>query len=59
MTLWVQICHAEKTAATDIKLVCLDVDGTLLNSQAELTPAVEEAIQAARQAGVQVKAHAV
>ena len=49
-----QICRAESTAATDIKLVCLDVDGTLLNSREELTPAVEEAIKAAREAGVQV-----
>ena len=50
-----QVCHARSDkASTDIQLVCLDVDGTLLNSQSQLTPAVEEAIKACREAGVQV-----
>ena len=35
--------------------VCLDVDGTMLNSQSELSPAVEQAIKACRDAGVQVQ----
>ena len=37
-----------------IKLVAIDIDGTLLNSQKEITPAVFEAIQDAKKAGVKV-----
>lgn len=37
-----------------IKLVVIDIDGTLLNSQHQLTPRVERAVHAAVDAGVQV-----
>lgn len=37
-----------------IKLVAIDIDGTLVNSQKEITAAVKEAIQASRQRGVKV-----
>ena len=35
-----------------IKLVAIDIDGTLLNSKKEITPSVFEAIQDAKAAGV-------
>lgn len=37
-----------------IKLVAIDIDGTLLNPQKEITPEVFEAIQEAKQAGVKI-----
>ncbi|MGT2910607.1 sugar-phosphatase [Streptococcus cameli] len=37
-----------------IKLVAIDLDGTLLNSKKEITPAVFEAIQDAKKAGVKI-----
>ena len=37
-----------------IKLICLDIDGTLLNTQRELTPRVIEAIRLARAKGITV-----
>ena len=37
-----------------VKLVAVDVDGTLLNSNNEITPAVMSAIQSAAEAGIQV-----
>lgn len=37
-----------------IKLVAVDIDGTLLNNQRQITPEVFEAIQDAKQAGVKV-----
>lgn len=37
-----------------IKLVAIDIDGTLLNSQHQITPAVYQAIQDAKQAGVKI-----
>lgn len=36
------------------RLLALDIDGTLINSREELTPATREAIRRARQAGIQV-----
>ncbi|MBZ0298231.1 MAG: HAD hydrolase family protein, partial [Anaerolineae bacterium] len=36
------------------KLIALDVDGTLLNSQHALTPGTADAIAAARRQGVKV-----
>ena len=36
-----------------IKLVAIDIDGTLLNSQHEITPEVFSAIQDAKKAGDQ------
>ena len=36
------------------KLVALDMDGTLLNSQKAISPRTKQAIQAARDSGVQV-----
>lgn len=37
-----------------IKLIAIDMDGTLLNPQHEITPAVKEAIKAARDKGVAI-----
>lgn len=37
-----------------IKLVAVDIDGTLVNSQREITPQVYEAVQEAKAAGVKV-----
>ncbi|GAB4813524.1 hypothetical protein N2152v2_000570 [Parachlorella kessleri] len=37
-----------------ISLICTDVDGTLMNSQNQLTPGVEQALNAAHEAGVPV-----
>ncbi|WP_035602804.1 sugar-phosphatase [Edwardsiella tarda] len=37
-----------------IKLIAIDLDGTLLNDAREITPAVQEAIAAARRQGVRV-----
>src|SRR5689334_19298289 len=36
------------------KLLALDIDGTLVNSRDELTPATKEALLRAREAGVQL-----
>lgn len=38
-----------------IELICSDVDGTLMNSRNQLSPAVEEAVNAAAAAGVPVR----
>lgn len=38
----------------NIKLVAVDIDGTLLNSNKEITPEVFQAVQEAKQAGVKV-----
>ena len=45
------MCSAKRPP---IKLIATDVDGTLLNSQQELTPAVEQAIKKAADLGVPV-----
>ena len=45
------VCSAERPP---IKLIATDVDGTLLNSKQELTPAVEQAIKKAADLGVPV-----
>ena len=37
-----------------IKLVAIDIDGTLLNSKKEITPEVFSAIQDAKAAGVKI-----
>lgn len=37
-----------------IKLIAIDIDGTLVNSKRELTPRVKQAIQTASQAGIRV-----
>ena len=37
-----------------IKLVAIDIDGTLLNSQHKITPQVAQAIFDAKQAGVKI-----
>lgn len=37
-----------------IKLIAIDLDGTLLNEAREITPAVKAAIAAARRQGVRV-----
>ena len=39
-----------------IKLIAIDIDGTLLNSQHEITPEVFSAIQDAKKAGVKQQA---
>ncbi|MBF0787646.1 MULTISPECIES: sugar-phosphatase [unclassified Streptococcus] len=38
----------------NIKLIAIDIDGTLLNSKHEITPEVYQAIQDAKQAGVKI-----
>lgn len=38
----------------NIKLIAIDIDGTLLNSKHEITPEVYQAIQEAKQAGVKI-----
>ena len=45
------MCSAKRPP---IKLIATDVDGTLLNSKQELTPAVEQAIKKAADLGVPV-----
>ena len=35
-----------------IRLLCLDIDGTLLNSKNEVTPATRAALQRAQKAGI-------
>ena len=37
-----------------VKLLALDLDGTLLNSQKELTPRTRDALYAAAEAGVEI-----
>ena len=37
-----------------IKLVAVDIDGTLLNNQKEITPEVFSAVQDAKAAGVKI-----
>lgn len=43
-----------QAAGKKIKLICTDVDGTLLNSEQELTEPVLEAITAANNMGIPV-----
>lgn len=38
----------------DIKLIAIDIDGTLVNSKKKITPAVKQAVLRARQAGMQI-----
>jgi hydroxymethylpyrimidine pyrophosphatase-like HAD family hydrolase len=42
------------TCVQVIKLICTDVDGTLLNSHQEMTSDVKEAVQLAATAGIPV-----
>lgn len=42
------------TLPPEIKLLAIDIDGTLLNPQREITPRVEAAIRKAREAGIVV-----
>ena len=46
------MCSAQRPR---IQLIATDVDGTLLNSKQELTPAVEQAIKKAADLGVPVR----
>lgn len=46
--------YSSPPTSKPVKLVVSDVDGTLLNSQQQLTPAVERAIQQSAQLGVPV-----
>ena len=39
---------------TSIKLVAVDIDGTLLNSKREITPEVAKAVQEAKSKGVKI-----
>ena len=43
-----------QTTPTSIKLLVIDIDGTLLNPQGEITPATLASIHAAQQAGIVV-----
>lgn len=45
---------SEANGKKDIRVIVLDVDGTLLDSKHELTPRVEKALRAAAEKGVQV-----
>ena len=38
----------------EIKLIAIDIDGTLVNSKKEITPAVKKAVLAARDEGKQI-----
>ncbi len=42
----------EELIPTDIKLLVIDIDGTLLNPQGEITPYTKAAVQAAQKAGI-------
>jgi Cof subfamily protein (haloacid dehalogenase superfamily) len=42
------------TSTTPIRLIAIDIDGTLLNPQSELTPRVEKAIRGALAQGIQI-----
>lgn len=42
------------TFPTDIKLIVIDIDGTLLNPQRHITPRTRESIKAAQEAGIVV-----
>ncbi|MDR2465147.1 MAG: HAD-IIB family hydrolase, partial [Streptococcaceae bacterium] len=37
-----------------VKMICIDIDGTLLNDKHEVTPAVKQTIQKAKAAGIKV-----
>lgn len=39
---------------TDIKLIAIDIDGTLVNSQKKITPEVKSSIKAAEKAGKKI-----
>lgn len=43
-----------KMSSADIKMLVIDIDGTLLNPAGEITPVTRAAVQAARQAGILV-----
>lgn len=45
---------SEANGKKDIRVIVLDVDGTLLDSKHELTPRVEKALRAATEKGVQI-----
>lgn len=47
---------SNSSSAVPISVIASDVDGTLLNSQQQLTPGVEAAVRAAAEAGVPVSA---
>lgn len=49
-----QIKQAQSVMTDSIKLIAIDLDGTLLNSQHTLTERTEKAIQAARAQGIQI-----
>lgn len=46
--------NKSKSMKPDIKLVALDIDGTLLNSQHDLTPRTRDALQKVKQAGIPI-----
>lgn len=50
-------CRAGRAAAglPDIKVICLDVDGTLLNGDQQLTARVKGALESAATAGIRVR----
>ena len=43
-----------ETPPTSIKLLVIDIDGTLLNREGEITPATLASVQAAQEAGIVV-----
>jgi hypothetical protein len=50
-----QVADLVASGQRRIELICTDVDGTLMNSQNQLSPVVEQAVNAAAQAGVPVR----
>src|SRR2546430_17323396 len=46
--------NSMETPPTSIKLLVIDIDGTLLNHEGELTPTTLASVQAAQQAGIVV-----
>src|SRR6266581_7476296 len=46
--------NSMETPPTSIKMLVIDIDGTLLNPQGEITPATLASVQAAQQTGIVV-----
>lgn len=52
--MWILELGARSVPRSDIRLVALDLDGTLLNSQYQLSPKTKQVVQAIRDAGIMV-----
>lgn len=49
-----QVSNTSATRSHDVRLLCLDMDGTLLNSSSEVLPSSVDALRMARDRGVRV-----